>query len=118
MNISSFELVITATVRQGDAPLDDVVAFFQDSEMRPYRHFDETISYVTVTLGFDNRPKIDIEGYVTMRIGYHHEADLMADDASLTSFCEACPDCDIEITSAVLLRADTPSSPLLVPTAT
>lgn len=115
MNISSFEMVITATVRQGDAPLDDVASFFQGSEWRPYRHFDETIAYVTVTLGFDNRAKTDIEGYVTMRIGYHHEADLMADEAALTAFCEACPDCDIEITSAVLLRADTPSSALLIP---
>ena len=40
-----------------------------------------------------------------MVIGYQHEADMLADEETLEQFCEACPDCDIEITSSVLLTA-------------
>lgn len=107
MSSASFTLSITATVRAADAPLDDVISFFTSSDVRPYRHLDSTVAFVTVSVGFDNRAKSDIAGIVEMKIGYQHEADMMADDDALTAFCEACPDCDIEITSAVLVMAVT-----------
>ena len=115
MSVPSFALTITATVHDGDAPLDDVISYFKESQTRPYRHLDSTIAFVTITLGFDNRAKSDIEGIVEMRIGYQHEADMMADDDNLTAFCEACPDCDIEITTGVLLSAFTPQGELILP---
>ena len=105
MSTPSFSLTITAHVHKQDAPLDDVITYFKDSEARPWRHFDATIAYVSVTVGFDNQAKSDIEGIVQMVIGYQHEADMLADEDMLDAFCEACPDCDIEITSAVLLAA-------------
>ena len=105
MSNPAFAVTITANIHKDDAPLDDVIAFFQESEIRPWRHFDETIAFVTVTVGFDNAPKSQIEGIVQMVIGYQHEADMLADEETLEQFCEACPDCDIEITSSVLLTA-------------
>ena len=105
MSTPSFSLTITAHVHHQDAPLDDVIAFFKEGEIRPWRHFDETIAYVSLTVGFDNQAKSDVEGIVQMVIGYQHEADMLADEDKLDEFCEACPDCDIEITSAVLLAA-------------
>lgn len=105
MTTPSFALTIAAHVHKDDAPLDDVIAFFKDGEPRPWRHFDETIAYVSISVGFDNSPKSQIEGIVQMVIGYQHEADMLADEDALDAFCDACPDCDIEITSAVLLAA-------------
>lgn len=113
MSSASFTLSITATVRAADAPLDDVISFFTSSEVRPYRHLDSTVAFVTVSVGFDNRVKSDVAGIVEMKIGYQHEADMMADDDALTAFCEACPDCDIEITSAVLVMAVTSDGDLI-----
>ena len=113
MSSASFTLSITATVRAADAPLDDVISFFTSSEVRPYRHLDSTVAFVTVSVGFDNRAKSDVAGIVEMKIGYQHEADMMADDDALTAFCEACPDCDIEITSAVLVMAVTSDGDLI-----
>ena len=105
MTTPSFALTIAAHVHKDDAPLDDVIAYFKDDSQRPWRHFDETIAYVSLSLAFDNRPKSDSQGIVQMTIGYQHEADMLADEEALDAFCEACPDCDIEITSAVLLAA-------------
>ena len=113
MSSASFTLSITATVRAADAPLDDVISFFTSSDVRPYRHLDSTVAFVTVSVGFDNRAKSDVAGIVEMKIGYQHEADMMADDDALTAFCEACPDCDIEITSAVLVMAVTSDGDLI-----
>ena len=113
MSTPSFNVSITATVHEQDAPLDDVIAFFQASEIRPWRHFDETIAFVSLTVGFDNSPKSHSEGIVQMMIGYQHEADMLADEEVLDAFCEACPDCDIEITSQVLLAAYTSKANLL-----
>ena len=105
MTTPSFSLSITATIHNGDAPLDEVIAYFQDAEVRPWRHFDETIAFVSLTLGFDNAASSDVEGIVHMVIGYHHEADMLADEDALDEFCQTCPDCDIEITSSILLAA-------------
>ena len=113
MSSASFTLSITATVRAADAPLDDVISFFTSNDVRPYRHLDSTVAFVTVSVGFDNRAKSDVAGIVEMKIGYQHEADMMADDDALTAFCEACPDCDIEITSAVLVMAVTSDGDLI-----
>ena len=105
MTNPSFTVTISAHVHKQDAPLDEVIAFFQEAGIRPWLHFDETIAFVTIDVGFDNAPKSEIEGIVKMSIGYQHEADMLADEDTLDSFCEACPDCDIEITSSVLLSA-------------
>ena len=105
MTTPSFALTITAHIHSQDAPLDDVVSYFQSAEQRPWRHFDETIAFVTLTLGFDNAPKSDVQGIIQMTIGYQHEADMLADEEMLDQFCDHCPDCDIEITSSVLLGA-------------
>ena len=105
MSTPSFAVTITATIHKQDAPLDEVIAFFQEGVPRPWRHFDATIAYVTINLGFDNAAKSDIAGILRMEIGYQHEADMLADEEALDAFCEACPDCDIEITSSVLLVA-------------
>ena len=113
MSSASFTLSITATVRAADAPLDDVISFFTSSDVRPYSHLDSTVAFVTVSVGFDNRAKSDVAGIIEMKIGYQQEADMMADDDALTAFCEACPDCDIEITSAVLVMAVTSDGDLI-----
>ena len=105
MTTPSFALSILAQVHLDDAPLDDVVDFFQNAKIRPWRHMDQTIAFVKISLAFDNAPKSKIAGLVTMEIGYHHEADMIDDEEALDAFCQACPDCDIEITSAVLLSA-------------
>lgn len=105
MTTPSFTVTISASVHDQDAPLDDVIAYFKSGESRPWRHFDATIAFVSLSLGFDNHPKSEIEGIVQMTIGYQHEADMLADEEALDAFCDSCPDCDIEITSSVLLAA-------------
>lgn len=105
MSNPAFAVTITANIHDNDAPLEEVISYFQESEIRPWRHFDETIAFVTLTVGFDNAPKSQIAGIVQMVIGYQHEADMLADEEMLENFCEACPDCDIEITSSVLMAA-------------
>ena len=105
MTTASFTLSIMATVHDDDAPLEEVLSYFKEAEIKPWRHFDKTIAFVRLSLAFDNAAKSNIAGIVSFEIGYHHEADMIADEEALDAFCQACPDCDIEITSAVLLAA-------------